>query len=689
MRKFLSCLLTAGLYFNAFASDIVVFDAAKNIGTPNAKHIVKHSDSIELNSNKSADFKGCWDLSKNLDFEIDVENLSTVRPVYIRVYLFDESNEKSTPNIPSISAPVGAGERKKITVSFPSPIPDANIAAKLGSMRADPFQHGDRDKYPADLSKIKRIAVFSTWTSAEARFKIRSVVAKDTSDRKFPSWFALDEKKFFPFIDKYGQFKFKDWPGKVRSDSDIRNAIADEEKDLAAHPSPADFNKFGGWTKGPKFDATGHFYVKKVNGKWWLIDPTGALFWSHGVVRVTPSSAITPLDNREFYFENLPAKDSEFALFYTTKDELLAPYYTKRGWTKTYDFSAANIYRKYGGQWREKYADSAHRRLRSWGLNTIANSSDASIFMMGRTPYIDRFELKPPEVPALSGAAGWWWPFPDVFSDKFEKRIEECLLLRKDQLEDPWCLGFFVDNEIHWGSPTTLAKNTLLSPASSAAKKKFMERLKAKYGEISKLNGAWKTSYSDWDDFLAKCEVPKHVSIDDLREFNLEITETYFRKIRDGVKKLAPNKLYMGCRFAGSNELLLRIGAKYCDVLSYNIYRDDLKWFKLPEGIDKPVMIGEFHFGSTDRGPFHPSLVYRTSQKERAQSYYDYVYSALKHPNFIGTHWHQFSDQAATGRFDGENFQVGFTDVTDKPYPETVEKIREIGYKLYETRWAE
>ena len=49
-------------------------------------------------------------------------------------------------------------------------------------------------------------------------------------------------------------------------------------------------------------------------------------------------------------------------------------------------------------------------------------------------------------------------------------------------------------------------------------------------------------------------------------------------------------------------------------------------------------------------------------------------------------HWHQFSDQAATGRFDGENFQVGFTDICDKPYYETIEKIREIGYDMYEIR---
>ena len=52
----------------------------------------------------------------------------------------------------------------------------------------------------------------------------------------------------------------------------------------------------------------------------------------------------------------------------------------------------------------------------------------------------------------------------------------------------------------------------------------------------------------------------------------------------------------------------------------------------------------------------------------------------------MGVHWHQFSDQATSGRFDGENMQVGWTDVCDTPYWETVEAIREIGAKLYEIR---
>lgn len=67
-------------------------------------------------------------------------------------------------------------------------------------------------------------------------------------------------------------------------------------------------------------------------------------------------------------------------------------------------------------------------------------------------------------------------------------------------------------------------------------------------------------------------------------------------------------------------------------------------------------------------------------------AYYNYAESALENPAIIGIHWHQFSDQAVTGRFDGENFQVGLTDVCDNPYPETIAKVREVGRDMYKIR---
>jgi hypothetical protein len=52
----------------------------------------------------------------------------------------------------------------------------------------------------------------------------------------------------------------------------------------------------------------------------------------------------------------------------------------------------------------------------------------------------------------------------------------------------------------------------------------------------------------------------------------------------------------------------------------------------------------------------------------------------------VGAHWFQLYDEPTTGRGDGENYQIGFLDVCDQPYPETIAASREVGYHIYEIR---
>jgi hypothetical protein len=100
-------------------------------------------------------------------------------------------------------------------------------------------------------------------------------------------------------------------------------------------------------------------------------------------------------------------------------------------------------------------------------------------------------------------------------------------------------------------------------------------------------------------------------------------------------------------------------------------------------------MIGEFHFGALDRGMFHTGLRSTASQQDRAEKYGRYVRSALRNPYIVGTHWFQYKDQATTGRGDGENYQIGFIDVCDTPYPEIVSEAREVARSMYAYRLAD
>ena len=56
--------------------------------------------------------------------------------------------------------------------------------------------------------------------------------------------------------------------------------------------------------------------------------------------------------------------------------------------------------------------------------------------------------------------------------------------------------------------------------------------------------------------------------------------------------------------------------------------------------------------------------------------YFDYCIMRL------GVHWFEWIDEPATGRFDDENDNIDFVDVTDCPYTELVEAAKDAHARL-------
>lgn len=440
---------------------------------------------------------------------------------------------------------------------------------------------------------------------------------------------VLPGASFLPFVDKYGQFRHDDWPGKVRSDEQLQRMRQKEAAWLAAReaaPIPGR-DRFGGWRDGPQLRATGYFRTEKVDGTWWLVDPDGRLFWSHGVTCVHGGGAVTGVGFRERYFADLPPRDDPaFGAFWSVRTRKAAKgFYAQTNHVPyaTYDFGAANGFRKYGPDWRQVTADLAHRRLAAWGLNTMANWSDDAICNLRRTPYT--LCLDTGGTPRLPGAQGWGTALPDPDDPAFEATFRARARAASRRMgTDPWCLGVFVDNELAWG--------------------------------------------------------------DDPR--TEDVAEKYFSVVSRVLKDELPNHLYLGCRFASGSEAVFRVASRHCDVVSFNIYSRLPTRDLPPESADRPLIVGEFHFGALDRGLFHTGLVATLDQQERAQCYRTYVEACLDHPRFVGTHWFQYRDQPLTGRADGENYQIGFLTVTDAPYPEMVKAARAVATEMYERRYS-
>ena len=78
--------------------------------------------------------------------------------------------------------------------------------------------------------------------------------------------------------------------------------------------------------------------------------------------------------------------------------------------------------RKYGPDWRARDAERTHQRLRSWGMNTIANWSDPKIYLTRKTPYVCTVHFGGK---MLEGSQGYWGKFRDVFDPDFAVAVRK------------------------------------------------------------------------------------------------------------------------------------------------------------------------------------------------------------------------------------------------------------------------
>lgn len=483
--------------------------------------------------------------------------------------------------------------------------------------------------------------------------------------------------RYYPFVDEFGQYMYADWPVKIKSVEDLKVYDEKEKMDLADQGDMPSWNKFGGWDDGPQLKSTGRFRVEKHAGKWWFVDPEGKLFWSHGIDCVEfGTQTRTRISGREHYFSYLPTPESDEEKLYTSS----GPPENETLWLS---FHALNLFRKYGKSWKDISNEHQHIRMRNWGMNTIGNWSDADIYLQRKTPYV---------LTAYSRKTGL---MADPYAPEFQEDLEESLLSKEEELNDPWCLGVFVDNELKWGVKwaVKIPEQIQEAPGDQPAKMAFVDMMKSRYGSIDQLNNAWGTAFSDWDGPLQNTEIIPSAA-GDMRDFMKQFTSLYYSQCRDAVKKVDQEMLYLGCRMDfhlypedTSLNYIIKIAAEYCDVVSFNRYRYTCSELIPPDGGDYPIIIGEFHFGSLETGLLQPGLRYAADQKERAEFYEHYVKSALQNPYIVGTHWFQLVDQSVTGRPDGENYQAGFLTVGDVPQAEITGRARDIGKNMYQMRY--
>ncbi len=289
------------------------------------------------------------------------------------------------------------------------------------------------------------------------------------------------------------------------------------------------------------------------------------------------------------------------------------------------------------------------QRMSAWGFNTVGNwswfrvSDDAD-----RKVYVATFR-SPRSEPVYLG-------MPDVYSEDFARSVDEAARRQCESLkDDPWLLGYFIGNEPPWPERESEVVDMFLDGPDTATKTKLQT-------------------------FLAQGDTPARRV-----QFVYGMFERYLSLIGDAIERYDSNHLNLGIRFGGSPpEAVMRMGRDF-DVCSINVYEYEptAQLRRLYEATGRPFLIGEFHFGVPADG-LGAGLVQTADQTERGKGYRYYVEQAAALPGFLGAHWFQWSDQPVLGRFDGENYNIGLVDVTNRPYTELIDAAKATHQRLYD-----
>ena len=621
--------------------------------------------------------QGNWDLSA-CDAIIMLAQNRADKPITVRARAENDGAKGLADNCRG-AVVLMPGQRKELRVRLVRRPEDPGYAAFKPFMMY--FKAINVRDNTLDPAAVARIVVGFDATNAKQTVDITDVRAVGEA--------APGPVPFFPFVDEYGQYIHSEWPGKIHANDDFAQRRAEEAAERKDWPGPNDWDNYGGWAQGPKLDATGFFRVQKHDGKWWFVDPDGRLFWSYGPTGVGFGGDVTPITDREAWFRDLPPRDDPiYGAFYRNGQGATYQYYQKRKWLG-FDIAAANLVRKYGRAYKETVADLSHDRIRSWGYNTLGNWSAPEVYLRRRTPYT---------VAVHYGAPMIHYRMPDIFHENWEPAVRAAMEKQRNTTAgDPWNLGYFVDNERWWGwrpRGAAIGEEVLKNPADTPAKLKFVEMLRAKYPEIEALNKAWGTSHASYDALLQHREAPdmkNKAVLADCGDYGMMFAERYFTIVRDAVKKVAPNNLYLGCRFHGHiDKEIVKLASKYADVISYNIYDNP------PAGrvnqyneLDLPILSSEWGVGSDlQQTPFRGDSTQPSRPERRAEEMMRYAEQAIRHPNMIGAHFFQYRDQPLSGRPDGEATLRGFVNIADTPNFELVQANRVLGYNLYRMRAA-
>lgn len=467
-----------------------------------------------------------------------------------------------------------------------------------------------------------------------------------------------------PLVDEFGQSTLTDWPGKVKSEAELK-ADVEAEKAYFAGFEPLPTDEYGGLAdSGAKLGlkATGFFHVEKKGGRWYLVNPAGNAFFHLGLCSFAPNT-YTFIEGRHEAYAWLPPTGGPFETAYNPNSY----------WHDTaFSFHLANQIRKYGEPFDpDRFATRMIERVRRLGFNSSGAFSGEPTRAQREARFPHILMIGGDEIPGLQRV---WDPFDEKTRRKITAEFERAGAARA---ADPLLIGYFLANEPLFEEVPRVVPSL---KGKVAAKRALVDQLRQGYATIEAFNQAWETKADSFDALNDLALTPRtRAASADMDRYHELFLETFFRFCHDTIRKHDPNHLIIGVRLqpgSAGNEKVCRIAGKYLDVFSLNYYTygfDDDYLARIQQRTGGlPMMFTEFFFDSPADSGMGGGFKEVASQEHRGLAYRHYVEHAAALPFVVGIEWYVLTDNPVTGiwwgRENGIRDNNGIFSVTDRPW---------------------
>lgn len=495
---------------------------------------------------------------------------------------------------------------------------------------------------------------------------------------------------YAPYVDSYGQSVHSSFPGKIKADSDLRAAIAEEQAALAGWGIPSGYDAWGGvLNAGWQDAATGFFHVVQHHGVWWLISPAGNPCFYIGLdTGPLTTGNNTPTTGREWEFAALPPQTGPYNSAWAYGD------WGNPG-IASVSFDTWNLIRKYGSDaWQATAADLTVQRMQAWGFSGFGKWSTET----GSLPILP--VLQGYGVPMLTR-------HPDVFDPLIQRQLKGTLEQQiQSSVNNPSILGWSYGNEydeiITPDEVTSILAMTSLVPAKQAL---VNQALSAIYGgDVGSMATAWGVTAGTAADLYSTQPTPPAPDIEALRQY---YADQYYGLLYQTVKSIDPNHLYFGFWIVPGwwvNATDWQLIAAHVDVIGYDrygpVFADSLVE-SLAKSTAKPVFLGEYSFPphyNLERGYDVFPAAFATGDADAGAQYQANLEAAARNPWCVGVAWFEYRDEPVAGRgflgaadldlVEGENYAFGMVDVADRPKYDLVNRVRTTNLAMAQRRLA-